>query len=174
MPALPVTIAECEWDAVAAEVITKLTFHSGSEHDTTCSHDGQDYPGGFGFLDGGTDCSVTVSAGEVGGDNGNDPPDACTAAQLEAVFDAGKPVAIPIYVAVEGSGTNAVYTISGFAAFEIVAYSMNHGPSWAAGLLPCSPGEVCIWGRFTGEVFSTGTFDPDASDYRTYVVSLTE
>jgi hypothetical protein len=175
--ALPMTIAECEWSAVAADVLTTLTFHAGSNHDTTCDHNGSDYPGGFGYLDGASECSVTVSVGtNIPGDNGTSGIDGCLANELRAIYDAGEPVGIPIYTSVSGTGANATYTISGFAAFEIVAYDLNHGPAWRypAVLNPCLPGEVCLVGRFTGEVFSTGTIDPDASDYRTYVVTLTE
>jgi hypothetical protein len=101
--------------------------------------------GNFGWLSiETTDCLAEITAGgTVGGDTGNSVVAKC---DLPAI---GETVVVPIYATVTGTGTNAVYTIAGFAGFTITGYDV---PGLKTFTCSGPAGSWCIQGEFTAVV----------------------
>jgi Putative Flp pilus-assembly TadE/G-like len=117
--------------------------------------------GNFGWLDVETeDCLAEVTVdGTVGGDTG-----ASVIAQCD-LPPIGATVVVPIYRTVSGTGTNAVYTIAGFAGFTITGYDLPGHSTFRCG------GPVwCIRGTFT-EVVQPGEFG-GGTNYGVVVVKM--
>jgi Putative Flp pilus-assembly TadE/G-like len=117
--------------------------------------------GNFGWLNVETDdclAEVTVD-GTVGGDTGASVVAHCDLPPI------GATVVVPIYESVTGTGTNAVYTIAGFAGFTITGYDLPGVRTFTCG------GPVwCIQGRFTA-VVAPGEFG-GGSNYGAVVVKM--
>jgi Flp pilus assembly protein TadG len=169
------TISACEWDDAtnqgasfappppslpASSFDQVLKIHTTSSS-TGCPTEpaGADAPGNFGWTDDTGNCSVTISSGSYGGSTGTSVSQDCkTALQND---QANKTlIFIPVYTKVTGTGTNAVFTLKGFAAFVITGYHLP-GFSVSDWLNPsndCNGSDFCINGYFTqGLVPSSGS-----------------
>ena len=85
-------------------------------------------PGGFGWLTTSSGCSTDISIGStVIGQPGNHFPNAAACnSVLATIMD--QPALIPLFNSAVGNGSNATYTLVGFAAFQVTGYKFG-GPS---------------------------------------------
>lgn len=85
-------------------------------------------PGGFGWLTTSSGCSTDISIGTtVTGQTGNHfPNDPACDSVLATIMD--QPALIPLFRTAVGNGSNATYTLIGFAAFQVTGYKFG-GPS---------------------------------------------
>jgi len=164
------TISACEWDKATNQGVTfappppyppnalpapsldqVLKIHTTSSG-TGCPTEpaGADAPGNFGWTDDSGNCSVTISGGNYGGNTGVSVSQDCkTALQSD---QANKTlIFIPVYVKVTGSGTNAVFSLKGFAAFVITGYRLPgfSASDWLNPKNDCKGSNFCINGYFT-------------------------
>lgn len=82
-------------------------------------------PGGFGWLVTDSGCSTDIDLdATVNGQTGNHFPNAaaCDAA-LSTIMD--EPALIPLFKTATGNGSNAKYTLVGFAAFQVTGYKFS-------------------------------------------------
>ncbi|ASN21117.1 Tad domain-containing protein [Arthrobacter sp. YN] len=82
-------------------------------------------PGGFGWLKTNSGCSTNIDLDmTVNGQTGNHFPNAagCNAA-LATIMD--EPALIPLFKTAAGNGSNAKYTLVGFAAFQVTGYKFS-------------------------------------------------
>jgi len=171
---LPLAMSVCEFNSATASGTTfapptggtppysgpqkVIKFH-GDKGMPTCPAGpaGKNVPGGWGYLETTSGCSVNVDAGGfIDGETGNDPPKS----PCDPSMFINKVVLVPIWDDVTGPGNNEVYHIKGFAAFYVAGIRLGgNGSSWTisppAG---CSASERCIGGWFvkyvaTGDVF---------------------
>jgi hypothetical protein len=176
----PFTFSECIFKVLGGDldpdnpIVPEGTVTLYSKSGTGSSDDGEVLPsdecgvepgggtaaGNFGWLDTTDGCLAEVTVdGTIGGDTGASVIAQCT---LPAI---GETVVVPIYDTVSGTGTNAVYTIAGFAGFTITGYDLPGrrtfncgGPVW------------CIQGHFT-DVVAPGEFGGGAN-YGAVVVKM--
>ncbi len=172
---LPLALSQCEWDWWTNRYMTlfgtkyvSAPYPAGSEailyfHNTgdlgpsTCpnsspSNANPQLPGGFGWLQTGSQCTViTDSAGDAYEKPGNSPPGSCSPGDFQAMLD--KIVHVPVF----GSITNSTgkYDIVGYAGFHLTGYRLGGGPEWtrASPTLgtspnPCASSARCITGHF--------------------------
>lgn len=180
---LPIAFSECEWDnfgspgfvdedplgflhrstavlnndlppsvgyPYAAKFVT-IYLHGVS----TCggSPSGADLPGGFGWMDPTTGCTLISNLGdwyEI--DPGASPPSGCTPAGMAATI--GTVQHIPYFNDVLGTGTSATYHVNGYGALYVTGY--NFGGSYkedsiVTGLPACAGSERCIQGYMIGD-----------------------
>lgn len=183
---IPLIMSLCEWNLLTNNLgpaalptgVQTVYFHgTGPASANACGGPAnQDYPGGFGWLDldGGGTCTATVSMGLVPGSTGNSPPGPASGPCTYAYFSTlvGQEVLMPIHTeVVGGSGNNAVYTVVGFAAFEVTGY--RFGGSQTAGAVPCSNPDRCIGGRFVNYYDLGGQPQGGGQDFGAYVIGLT-
>jgi Flp pilus assembly protein TadG len=157
---IPLTFSVCEWDFMTGGSVTGLPtgekvvyFHSSqtAKNENTCGGPAnQDHPGGFGWLspeDG--QCEAYIENGIVDTDVGNNVPKECSAAYLQSLV--GQTVLMPIFSKVELQGSNAFFTIDGFAALVLTGFRLSGNPEFnmPAGNAPCSGNDRCISGFFT-------------------------
>jgi hypothetical protein len=110
-----------------------------------------DGPGDFGWTaDPNGNCTLAVSSGTFGGKTGASVTSGCQTAL--AADQAGKKlIYLAVYTSVSGTGSGAVYTLKGFAAFVVTGYKL---PSFSASdwLNPANNNNCsskCIFGYFT-------------------------
>lgn len=170
---LPLTVSTCAFDALITtdpltgqydlpSAMTTLLFHTpftGSVTTVCYGSSGQQLPGGFGWLESDGSCRASVTAGgEAATDPGNNTPTDCKNAAYWTDTVLNKIRLLPVYTAVSGSGGNGRYAVAGFAAFEIVGYSLSGGgPSTTP--RPCAASESCLRGRFVDYIEYDGTVD---------------
>ncbi|NGN83643.1 hypothetical protein G6N77_09265 [Arthrobacter silviterrae] len=164
--ALPWTFGKCVFDQSLtpdqkAELAATGNFTGlpSSAHILLRSDQNADYPGctaalgfptgGFGWLNlAGSQCqaNIQVGTGEAGSSPGNNFPGVCGPVMPTLL---GNPVLIPIFSTSTGNGNNAIYTIYGFAAFQVTGWKFNpdvHPDS----LAPACTGDCRgIFGYFT-------------------------
>lgn len=105
---------------------------------TSC---GSSAPGNFEWLTN-SGCSAAIdSDGTFGGDTGANAPD------CEELFTnsraTGEPIYLPVFSAKTLSGSNATYTLAGFAAFVVTGWDLNTGAgTWNNKTLPSTIGEA--------------------------------
>ncbi|MFA9428635.1 pilus assembly protein TadG-related protein [Egicoccus sp. AB-alg2] len=183
---VPLAFSWCEWDrftnglGIDALPTANLTvFHhtsSASDENDCDGPAGQDYPGGFGWLDtnGSGTCTADVILGQVGGDTGNSPPVPASSTGCTSAFFAGligQTVLMPVFGDVTGTGSNATYDVLGFAALEVTGF--RFGGSLTGGVVPCGNPNRCISGRFVA-YYDLGQEPVEgAPDYGAYVIGLT-
>ncbi len=94
-------------------------------------------PGGFGWLVTNSGCSTDISVNAtVNGQPGNHFPNAATCNTVLAhIMD--QPALIPLFSNATGNGSNARYTLIGFAAFKVTGYKFSGS---GAVLDPAAPG----------------------------------
>lgn len=151
---------------VASYVIGIFT-HDSTDHKCLGSP-GQDYPGGFGFLDGGSNCQATIMDGDlVAGDTGASVPTSC---QDRLKTYLGQEVSIPIYDTVSGTGSGAQFHVSGIAYFYLAGYVEMPSANRKTEAVYVKPSSVCasgcngsvsyIWGWFTSGLLPANSVPP--------------
>lgn len=92
--------------------------------------------GGFGQLkqlDMKCAARVDITVSSAGGDPGNDAPSNCedvTRSWASSIETGVHPIGLfPVYESVTGTGSNATFDLSGFAAFEIYGWKLKQGGS---------------------------------------------
>lgn len=128
----PITVSICQVRDQAG-VMQLLQLH-GNNANPDCFYgpSGAAVQGGFGGLkqDSGV-CGATVDtvSNTAGGDTGNNPTPNCegTLNSWAADMNSGKEVILllPIFNAVTGTGTGAVYRLKTFAAFKVVGWKLG-------------------------------------------------
>ncbi|MEE6274587.1 pilus assembly protein TadG-related protein [Georgenia wangjunii] len=107
-------------------------------------------PGGFGWIvpDDSTSCqaSSTVTAKEWS-DPGKSTPHGCGPEDFQEWV--GQTVLLPLFDDYGGTGSNAWYSVHGYAAFELTGYFFGSGYSHNP---PCDQPQHCIRGRFVEHV----------------------
>lgn len=172
---LPLTISDCEFAWITGSGFAPpppyppypagfeqvVHFHS-QDGPSPCptSGAGADLPGGFGWLDTGSDCEIVTDAdGNPTADPGVSPPSSCSVDYLKSLI--GQAIHIPVYDAATLNGNNGTYQIKGYAAFVLTGYwftGQYREPSIVTGTNLCSGQDRCIYGFFTEALApSTGT-----------------
>ncbi|QCO99363.1 hypothetical protein FCN77_18745 [Arthrobacter sp. 24S4-2] len=113
-----------------------LRYDTGATALPGCAAQNGYQPGGFGWLVTDTGCSTNVSIGAtVDGQPGNHfPNDLACNSVLATIMD--EPVLIPLFSSATGNGSNAVYSLIGFAAFQVTGYKFSGSD---ANLDPAAP-----------------------------------
>ncbi|WP_028279693.1 TadE/TadG family type IV pilus assembly protein [Arthrobacter sp. H5] len=109
-------------------------------------------PGGFGWLETtGSGCTADIDiAATVEGQPGNNFPNEADCVALLASF-MDEPALIPLFTTATGNGGNAIYSLTGFAAFQVTAYKFGGGSSVSSDPPPAGCSRNCrgIEGFFT-------------------------
>ena len=163
----------------------QVLFHDGASTDVcSAGRNASDTPGSFGFLDPGSSgaCAATVVNGQVSTSTGNAVPLACKDTFNHGLQTAADPnrianttVLIPIFSSASGNGSNAVYTISGYAAFFVTGWSFpgqNYYPEKPAAQ-PCTGSQTCIVGYFQRYVALDAPLGTGLAVYGLAVTKLT-
>lgn len=97
-------------------------------------------PGGFGWLNTTNGCSASIDlASTVDGQTGNHfPNDPACDAVLSALLN--EPALIPLFSSATGNGSNAVYSLVGFAAFKVTGYKFSGSGGVVDSLAPSCTG----------------------------------
>jgi hypothetical protein len=157
---LPLTMSVCDFDTDTSGGTTftpgppytgtpkTIKFH-GDNGTPTCPKGpaGKNVPGGWGYLETSSGCSVHVSANTtVNGEPGNDPPKS----PCDPAMFLNKVVLVPIFDDVVGNGSHESYHLKGFAAFYVTGLRLGgNGSTWTTGgSTGCSGDERCIAGYF--------------------------
>lgn len=128
----PITVSICQVRGQTG-VMQLLQLH-GTGANASCSYgpSGAAVDGGFGGLKQDTGvCGATIdiTKSTAGGDTGNNPPPYCqnTLNGWAADMTAGKDVIVllPIFNAVTGTGTNAIFGLTTFAAFKVAGWKFG-------------------------------------------------
>jgi len=138
-----------------------ITFH-GDNGPCHYNPSGQDLPGGFGWLDTGTNphniCEIEVTAGAWQTiDPGSSPANGCVPVDFQGMI--GTVQLLPYFDDHDGTGTNAQYHVSGFGAFYITGYyfaGQFKEKSLIDNQYPCGGSERCIQGYFIGDWVASG------------------
>lgn len=115
-----------------------------------CGDDTDYQPGGFGWLEIDSGCSADINlSAEVYGQPGNHFPNAAECnAILAGILD--QPALIPLYDTAIENGANTVYTLIGFAAFQVTGYKFSGSLEVDDNLAPdCSGNCRGLQGYFT-------------------------
>ncbi len=153
---------------------TGIFTHDSGDHKCSGSP-GQEYPGGFGFLDATPGCVANIAAtGTVQGSTGASLPNNCKGS-MDLQKYVGTEVFIPVFVEVSDNGK---YKISGVASFFLAGFAnmpaANPDKSFSvydqpAGVCTgkCNASVSYIWGWFTSgqkplDSISLGTVDRGA------------
>jgi Flp pilus assembly protein TadG len=160
---------------------------------------GLDFPGGFGWLDLSSEaaadgqCASYVENGEVGGSVGNPgfptgdnggPGQGqgggggkvvCNQAYYQSLL--GQTLLLPVHIDVNGQGQNAVYEVTGFAAFKLTGYKLGSGNNLTAPAgfsCPFGAGNnaVCLEGQFMETLVSGAIPSGGAVDFGAVAVAL--
>lgn len=162
---LAITFSQCEYEKLiqdengetvyAAEpydaALERIVYFHDTEAASSCpaGPSGADLPGGFGWLEGGDDCTATVTAGWVDDQTGTAASKDCKAA-LEALL--GQVVLIPIFNDTNDlTGTNGQYQIWSYVGFVLTGWRFpgtDHASDYLPGI-PCSGNQTCLSGFFT-------------------------
>ncbi|BCW85145.1 MULTISPECIES: Tad domain-containing protein [Paenarthrobacter] len=134
-------------------------------------------PGGFGWLVTDAGCSTEISLNAtVNGQPGNHFPNAagCNAALANIMSE---PALIPLFNSATGNGSNAKYTLIGFAAFQVTGYKFSGSGAVVDPLAPSCNGNCRgLQGYFTRFVSLDEGMQPTGgtTNYGASVVYLTE
>ena len=137
-----------------------LKLHTTTSGSCPSEPSGADGPGAFGWTDDQTGtCSVDITNNTFSADTGVSAGGACQQA-LSTAQASRALVYIPIYTSLTGTGTNATYTLKGFAAFVVTGYHLPGftASDWLNPANNCKGSDKCINGYFTqGLIPSTGS-----------------
>jgi Flp pilus assembly protein TadG len=112
----------------------QLLQSHGSGANPSCNYgpSGQVVPGGFGWLaqdPNACGATINIAQSEGGSSPGNSAPSNCNAvlAQWVAALSAGQKVIVllPVFTAVTGTGSGAIYTLAGFAAYSLIGWNFG-------------------------------------------------
>lgn len=194
MTGLALTISACAWDQATNLGTTfaapppyppnvlpspsldhALALH-GRSSATGCSTEpeGADAPGNFGWTTDSTGaCQIYENGSTYGGNPGTSASRACETA-LSADQASRTLVFLPVYVSVSGRGSDAAYTLKGFAAFVVTGYHLPgfSASDWLDAANNCTGPRFCVNGYFTqGIIPDTGSLG--GPDLGAVVVELT-
>lgn len=174
--AFPLTFSVCQVQGQINGGAQLLQDH-GSGANASCNYgpSGQVTPGGFGWLTqdpGSCGATINIAQSEAGGSTGNSGPSNCDAVLQQWItqLQNGQKavVLLPIFTAVNGTGSSAVYTLIGFAAYSIIGwkfsggtsapYVYNNQPSGLPNSLSCTGNCRGIIGTFVTYVALDSTF----------------
>lgn len=128
----PITVSICQVRGQTG-VMQLLQLH-GKNANIDCFYgpSGAAVEGGFGGLQQDPavcGATIDIATSKAGGDTGNNPPQYCDATLngWAADMDAGKDVILllPIFNAVTGTGTNAIFGLTTFAAFKVAGWKLG-------------------------------------------------
>ncbi|MFM7127403.1 MAG: pilus assembly protein TadG-related protein [Actinomycetota bacterium] len=162
-------------DALPLNGIRRVMFIATTPAQTCNDTKFQNIPQGFEFVqDGDKDCLVAISLLSVGGDKlpkdneGNNPN--CKALLNEAIAT-GQPLLFPIATGRQDVGSNATYTIDGFALVQLCGYDLPGTSTNGCCPKPIKGYRVC--GTFVRGTLIDGDWGSgNNSDYGAYVVKL--
>jgi hypothetical protein len=129
----PITFSVCQVQGFVDGGSQLLQSHS-TNINTGCKYgpSGSPVPGGFGWLpqdSGQCGATIDIAASEAESDPGNKPPSNCDTLlqSWAASIQAGTPptVLLPVFTSVANTGRNAVFTLSGFAAFSVQGWKFS-------------------------------------------------
>jgi hypothetical protein len=175
---LPLAFSWCEFDAQTSGGTlwggSPRTIYFTKTSGTTCTGPSNNIvAGGFGWLDvnSGTCTSSSNQEQVVATDPGASVPTGCKVSDFTALQN--KVVLLPIFDEYDGAGTNALYTIYGYAAFELQGYHFGGLYSWNP---PCNGNNRCVRGKFVEwvELGNAFTYSATAPDLGATLVSLTD
>ena len=162
------TVSACEWDTATSlgaslaapppyppsplpdpsiDQVLKLRATAGSGCPSQSAP--ADGPGTFGWTDDQTGtCAMAVTGSTYAA--GPDESGLSCAGALAAAVASRAPVDIPVYSSVAGTGSDAVYTLKGFAAFVITGYQLpgSAASDWLDPANDCTGSDECINGFF--------------------------
>jgi len=173
------TISACEWDQAttlgntfappppyppnplpAPSLDRVLKLHTTTSGSCPSEPSGADGPGAFGWTDDQTGtCSVDITNNTFSANTGVSAGKTCQQA-LSTAQASRAIVYIPIYTSITGTGTNALYTLKGFAAFVVTGYHLPGftASDWLNPANNCKGSDKCINGYFTqGLIPSAGS-----------------
>ncbi|WP_280513530.1 pilus assembly protein TadG-related protein [Intrasporangium calvum] len=192
-PTLPLTMNLCDWNTttengtkfapppqystspgtspleeVPSEVLAHVVgLFTHDSKGTKCSGSpGQEYPGGFAWLDPEGDCVADIDDNSiVPGDTGAPPPGNCK--DLLQTY-LGSEVLVPIFDSVSGTGANGEFHISGVASFYLAGFGNvpSAQPSKSTAVYvepsticanPCNSSSTYVWGWFTSGLAKAGS-----------------
>jgi Flp pilus assembly protein TadG len=164
---LPLAFSWCEWSSQTGGGMptgtTPVTIYFPKTSGTGCTGPSNNFtPGGFSWLKTNGTCSVTttINGPDLLVDPGISAPSSCSNSYIASVQN--KPVLLPLFDRVSGTGSTATYHIFGYAAFVISGYSL--GGQYSSGKpAPCGGNDRCIQGYFTNFVDLTEAFTYSAS-----------
>ncbi|MFE4543801.1 Tad domain-containing protein [Arthrobacter sp. NPDC056727] len=128
----PITVSVCQVRG-QTNVMQLLQLHAKNANaDCNYGPSGAFVQGGFGGLNqdsGVCGSAIDISTSKAGGDTGNNPPPYCegTLNAWAADMTSGKDVIVllPVFNAVTGTGTNAVYGLTTLAAFKVQGWKLG-------------------------------------------------
>ncbi|BCW55414.1 TadE/TadG family type IV pilus assembly protein [Arthrobacter sp. 162MFSha1.1] len=132
LAAFPITVSVCQVRGQTG-VLQLLQLH-GTGANPSCNYgpSGAAVEGGFGGLKqdpSACGATIDISKSTAGGDTGNNPPPYCDTLlnSWAADMTAGKDVIvlIPVFNAVTGTGNNAVFGLTTFAAFKVSGWKFG-------------------------------------------------
>jgi hypothetical protein len=163
------TVSACAWDAAtslgtalaapppyppdsapASSLDQVLKLGAGPGAGCPSEPAGADGPGAFGWTDDQTGtCGVDIVSSSYADNSGASAGQSCAQA-LAAAVTGRTPLDIPVYVSVTGTGSSAVYTLKGFAAFVVTGYQLpgSAAADWLNPANTCPASDECINGYF--------------------------
>ncbi|KHL05050.1 pilus assembly protein TadG-related protein [Sinomonas humi] len=134
----PLAFSVCQVQGMINGDYQLLESH-GSGANPNCNYgpSGQVVPGGFGWLvqdSGQCGATINIATSEGGSDPGNNPPQNCNTILQNWVntLQAGQRVVVllPVFTGVTGTGSGSIYTLSGFAAYNVIGWNFgSNSPS---------------------------------------------
>ncbi|MDP9884816.1 Flp pilus assembly protein TadG [Sinomonas atrocyanea] len=133
----PLAFSVCQVQGMVGGAYQLLQDH-GSGANPSCGYgpSGAVVPGGFGWLvQDPNQCGATIdiALSEGGSVPGNSGPSNCDTIlnQWATAIQAGQTavVLLPVFTAVSGTGSSAIYTLAGFAAFKVLGWKFSGGTS---------------------------------------------
>jgi Flp pilus assembly protein TadG len=160
--ALPLAFSWCEWKQQTGGGLptgtTPTTIYFPKTSDTGCTGPSNNFtPGGFSWLKTSGTCSISsaIAGPDLLVDPGISAPSSCSNDYIVSLQN--KPVLLPIFDRVAGTGSGATYHVFGYAAFILSGYYL--GGQYSSGKpAPCSGNDRCIQGYFTKFVDLTEAF----------------
>ncbi|MCC2594132.1 pilus assembly protein TadG-related protein [Tessaracoccus sp. OS52] len=131
--------------------------------------------GGFQWLSPDSGCEVELAAGDFAPTSpGNTNPSGCDSSALTAALQSDE-VLLPLFDDVTGTGNNAQYHITGFAAIRVTAYCLASGsPKIQWNTTKCTGSERWITGYFVRFVSLEDAGGTGGEDFGVSVVRLSE
>jgi Flp pilus assembly protein TadG len=194
---IALTISACEWDQATNQGVSfappppyppnplptasfdrVIQLHGGNGNTTSntgCPTEpaGADGPGNFSWTSDAGTCTVSISNNTYGGNTGNNVSAACQTA-LQNAYNNKTEIFVPVYVSITGTGSNATYTLKGFAAFVVTGYHMPSfsATDWLNPTNDCKGSNFCLNGYFTQGLITSGG-SVGGTNLGAYVVALT-
>ncbi|MFC0004187.1 pilus assembly protein TadG-related protein [Micromonospora siamensis] len=156
---LPLALSACDWNRYGRtpDGVGRSFPVYDETASTTCAPGGGTGggPGGFRWLtDAAPGCRLTVAVGrDYDVNTGDSVPNECRNADLDALARSGRPVLVPVFGAVTGSGGSAEYTVSGVAAFVVTGWRL---PGIDTGPACAGAATTCVSGYFTRTIVPGG------------------